>query len=659
MLSPGRLLALATIVVARPAAAQLDTVQLETLTVTATRIPIAESAVASTITVIRGEELRAQGIGKVLEAVKSVSGLTVAESGSFGGVTSLFLRGGESDYVQVLVDGVPVNQPGGAYDLAHLTTDNIERIEILRGPASVLYGSDATTGVVQIFTRRGHGGMQLSGSVRGGTYGSVEFGADIAGSSGSTSYSLAFSHFDTDGVNDSVETISGRHFRNDYSNTVMSGLIQLHPDDRSDMTFSLQYRDSEYHFPTDFSGNIVDENSFSLDEATTFGIDVGRFFTDRFEARLLLASNVTTGGTDDAQDNGADTLGFYAFKSVQDLSRQSAEIRTNFYLDDGWVLTTGAVFEQQEERSINESDSEFGPSTGSTSEERSNQGYYVQALADMAPFTVVAGARLDDNQAFGSFATYRAGAAYRISSGTKVRASLGRSFKAPTFLENFGGGFVAGNPDLDPERSFLWEGGLDQSLLGGRVVLSGTYFDQTFSDLIQFTFDTPNPGDPNYFNVAEADASGVEVEATIEPVTGLRIAGNYTYLRTRVINSGFDTEPGAVFVDGERLLRRPTHSFNVTADYTGWERGGVGVTLNRVGSRDDRDFAAFPVEPVVLDAYTTVALSGQLNVLQGGAMGSKLAWTFRVENLFDERYETVLGFPARGRTVLVGARVVR
>jgi vitamin B12 transporter len=642
-----------------PAAAQLDTVQLEEITVTATRIPIAESAVASTITVIRGEELRARGIGKVLEAVKSVSGLTVAQTGSFGSLTSLFLRGGESDYVQVLVDGVPVNQPGGAYDFAHLTTDNIERIEILRGPASVLYGSDATTGVVQIFTRRGDGGMQLSGSVRGGTYGSVEFGADVAGSSGSTNYSLALSHFNTDGVYDSVETVSGRHFRNDYTNTVLSGLIQSHPDDRSDMRFSLQYRDSEYHFPTDFSGNIVDENSFSLDETTTLGIDVGRFFTERFEARLLFASNVTTGGTDDAQDNGADTLGFYAFKSVQDLSRQSAELRTNIYLDPGWVLTTGAVFEQQEERSINESDSEFGPTTGSTSEERSNRGYYVQALADVAPFTVVAGARLDDNEAFGSFATYRAGAAYRISSGTKVRASLGRSFKAPTFLENFGAGFAVGNPDLHPERSFLWEGGLDQRLLGGRVLLSGTYFDQAFRDLIQFTFDTPNPGDPNYFNVAEAEASGVEVEATIEPVAGLQIAGNYTYLRTRVVDSGFDTEPGATFVEGERLLRRPTHTFNVTADYTGWERGGIGITLNHVGNRDDRDFASFPVEPVVLPAYITVALSGQLNLLQGGPTGSKVAWTFRIENLFNEEYETILGFPARGRTVLVGGRIVK
>ncbi len=662
MLSPGRLVALTTIVVllfGSPVHAQLDTVKLEEITVTATRIPIAESAVASTITVIHGDDLRAQGVTKVLEAIKSVPGLSVAESGSYGSATSLFVRGGQSDYVKVLVDGVAVNQPGGAYNFAHLTTENIERIEIVRGPASVLYGSDATTGVVQIFTRRGSGPTQVSGSVRGGTYGSVGFDADIVGGTSLTSYAFAVSHFDTDGAYDSVETLSGRHFENDYTNTVVSGSIEVRPDDRTDLTVSLRYRDSEFHFPTDGSGNFVDENSFTLDEATTIGADIGRFFTDRIEARLLLASNVMTGGANDAQDGDADTSGVYAFRSLQDLSRQSADLRTNFYVDDGTVLTAGAQFEQQEERSFNESESEFGPSNGSTDAERSNRAYYAQALAEIGRMTVVAGGRVDDNEAFGTFATYRGGVAYGFPFGTKLRGSVGRSFKAPTFFQNFASGFVIGNPGLEPERAVSWEGGIGQRLWDGRIVLGGTYFNQKFRDLIQFNFNPPNPGDPNYENIAEASAKGVEVEVAVQPLRGVRISGNYTHLVTRVIDAGFDTGPGAAFVEGERLLRRPTNAFNVGVAYTGWRRAGLGVKVNHVGNRDDRDFSSFPAEPVVLRAYTTVAVAGQVAIVPSGAAGLGVMWTFRIENLLDEHFETVSGFPGRGRTVLVGGRVSR
>jgi vitamin B12 transporter len=140
-----------------PAQEVEDTTRLKELVVTATRIPTPPDAVVSSITIIRGEELRARGIHFLQDALREVPGATVVQVGSFGGVSSLFLRGGESDYVKVLVDGVPVNQSGGAYNFANLTTDNLDRIEVLRGPASVLYGSDAVSGVVQVFTRRGQG----------------------------------------------------------------------------------------------------------------------------------------------------------------------------------------------------------------------------------------------------------------------------------------------------------------------------------------------------------------------------------------------------------------------------------------------------------------------------------------------------------------------
>lgn len=622
-----------------------DTTRLEDIVVTATRVPISANAVTSSVTVLQGEELRARGVTYVLDALRAVPGLSVVQGGTFGALTSVFIRGGESDYVQVLIDGVPLNQPGGFYNFANLSMANVDRIEVLRGPASVLYGSDAAAGVVQIFTRQGAGPTRASAGVRAGTYGSVGFAADVAGSTERTAYSFAVDRFVTNGIYD---------FNSDYDNTVVSGRFQVRPDEVTDLALNLRYRDSKFHFPTDATGNIVDQNAYTLDEATTASIDAGRFFTDRIEVRLLLASNVTGGGTNDAQDNAADTLGFYAFRSLQDLSRQSVDVRANVYPQPGLVVTAGAHFEQQEERFFNESESEFGPSNGSTDVERSNRAYYTQFLAETGPLSVVLGGRLDDNEAFGTFATYRAGGSLRWG-GTTLRASVGRSFKAPTFFENFATGFVTGNPDLDPERTFSWETGLRGVLLDGRVVVTGTYFSQTFDDLIQFTFAET----PNYVNVAEAEASGIEIEVIVEPVADLVVSGSYTYLDTKVVDAGFASGAGATFVEGARLLRRPTSTFSGEASFRGWDRGSFSIVVNRVGDRDDRDFGTFPAEPVVLPTYTTVDLATQVDLLPARMSGTQLTWTLRLENVFDEQYVEVFGFPARGRTVTLGGRVSR
>src|SRR5437867_8978759 len=150
-----------------------DTARLSPIVVTADRLPIPAAAVPAAVTVLSGAALRAQGIRTVADALRTVPGATVVASGSFGAQTSLFVRGGESDYVKVLIDGVPQNQPGGAFDFADLTTDNVDRIEIVRGPASVLYGSDAVTGVIQIFTRTGSGAPRVTAAARAGTYGSA------------------------------------------------------------------------------------------------------------------------------------------------------------------------------------------------------------------------------------------------------------------------------------------------------------------------------------------------------------------------------------------------------------------------------------------------------------------------------------------------------
>jgi vitamin B12 transporter len=199
-------------------------------------------------------------------------GLDVAQTGSFGGGTSLFLRGGESDYVKVLIDGVPVNDPGGAFDFAHLTTDNVERIEMVRGPSSVLYGSDAVSGVVQIFTRRGQGAPQAEVGVRAGTYSSVVVDGGLSGSTETVDYAFSLSRSTTNG---------SYAFNSNYDNMVLSGTAHVRPDERTRARIALRYTDAEYHYPTDGVGLVVDRNSFSVQDRIVGSLDVSRFFTGR------------------------------------------------------------------------------------------------------------------------------------------------------------------------------------------------------------------------------------------------------------------------------------------------------------------------------------------------------------------------------------------
>src|SRR5215213_8467989 len=209
---------------------QSDTAKITPVVVTATRIPISVAASPATIDVITGDDLRLRGVTSVAAALEGLPGLTFAQSGSFGSTTALFLRGGESKYVKVLIDGVPVNDPGGAFDFGSLTTDNVERIEVVRGPASVLYGADAVTGVIQIFTRRGQGKPRTVLSARGGSYGTSDQDATVLGTFTTGDFSVAIARHHTSGIYD---------FNNAYHSTVASGGVHLLVDPKTDLRVSL------------------------------------------------------------------------------------------------------------------------------------------------------------------------------------------------------------------------------------------------------------------------------------------------------------------------------------------------------------------------------------------------------------------------------------
>lgn len=637
-------------VLARAQEAQ-DTTRLEELVVTPTRMPTSPDAVVASVTSISGDDLRTRGARFVQDALREVPGASVAQVGSFGGVTSLFLRGGESDYVKVLIDGIPANQAGGAFNWANLTLNNVDRIEVLRGPGSVIYGSDAVSGVVQIFTRRGDGGVAVEASGEGGTFGTLNGQGGVLGGTARLSYSVDASRFSTDGT---------YPFNSGYGNTALSGSVRGLPDARTEASLAVRYTDSRYEFPTDGAGFLSDSNQASAEEMVTLAADLGRRIGERYDLRLMAGGTRTVGEFDDRPDGPADTLGFgFASQRHSRADRGSLDARLNAILSQVLTITAGAQLERETERQSGQTTSNFGviataPDTP-FDRGRTTIGYYTQGLIDLASgLALNLNARLDDNSAFGTFTTYRAGVAYRLAPASRLRASVGRSFKAPTFCEQFcDAPFVVGDSTLRPERSTSWEAGVEQSFAGGRLSVWATYFDQRFRDMIVYD-GSGAPGEPTYRNGAAATSRGLETGLSIDLGRQVSASASYTYLRTEATDDA--GLPSAAFAAGERLIRRPQHGAQLTLRGRLSDRIAVGGSVVYTGARNDVDFSQFPALLVRLPPHTTVNLGTEVEILRSGTGHPGLSGVLRVENLFNERYDQVVGFAGRRRGVFGGGK---
>ena len=645
-----------------------DTFHLRELVVTATRVPMPRAAVPAAVTVLDGAELRARGVRFVADALYEVAGASLVRSGSLGGLTSLFLRGGESDYVQVLVDGVVLNDPGGAIDLGQLTTDEIERIEVVRGPVSVLYGSDAVTGVVQIITRSGPGAgvvaPRLDASVELGTsgrrdddvalcggdcpadvdldaYATRRLAVGLAGSSGPLSYALGMSDLKSDGA---------YPFNNAYDNRTLGARTQV-GDARGSAALTARYTDGLYRYPTDGAGRLVDANTYRSSESLALGLDAGRWWGDRVETRLALSYHDGDYATVDDPDGAADTLGFFTSRSDNLVERRKAGLRVNVRGPAATIVTVGVEAEQQEGVSGFTSDSEFGPFESTTENDRSNRALYAQLTGSpLGWLSVTGGARTESNDRFGSFVTWRAGANQHPGPGTVLRASAGNAFKEPTFFENYAEGFTLGNPELEPEQSRSWEIGVERSFGADRAVVGATWFDQRFQNLIMYT-GAPAPGEPNYVNIGEATSRGLELEGRVGTALGPRVTASWVRLDTEVTDEGEGDD--RLFQVGETLIRRPKDRLTVTASLPLGERVRAGGAVVRVGVRDDLDFTTdFSGARVMLPAYTVADLFAQARLWQNGSRD--LTVQVRVENLLGEEFLEIANFPGPRRALFIG-----
>ncbi|HEU4996597.1 MAG TPA: TonB-dependent receptor [Gemmatimonadaceae bacterium] len=657
------LLALPVVALTAPLGAQeqaRDTARTTPVIVTATRVPLSRGALPVAVTVITGDQLRLRGITTVADALNDLTSASVIQSGSQGAQTSLFLRGGESKYVKVLIDGVPANDPGGVYDFGSLTTDNVERIEIVRGPASVLYGADAVTGVVHVITRRGEGPQHVDISVRSGvaprdrlassdpdpgSLKTTDIVGGVSGSLASGAYSTAIGRHQSTGL---------YQLNNTYQSNVLSGRFSVSPAAGTELRFALRYTDSRFNYPTNGGGtpdslSQFDRNAYRAEDRMVFGVEAERAFSSTLRAALSVNSSVNDGGTNDA----VDAPGGNSNVSQDKIRRRGAELRVQLLPVTSTTLTLGAQIEQQDQRS--QTQAAFGTFTFNSlfNASRRNEAAYIEAVvAPIDRLTATVGARYDDNEAFGTFNTGRLGVSWRALADTRLRATAGTAFREPTFTENYASGFVTGNPNLAPERTRSFDVGVEQGFLEGRVQASVTAFAQRFRNMIDYTGDTTSCGF-SYCNVAEATSNGVELEGQA------RVAGPFwasvaaTALRTRVVTPGFDSTSGGLYHKGESLIRRPQRKYDAELSYRGTGKLSATARWLHVGIRTDRDFRPFPARVVRLRGYDRIDIGADYTVRPGSSI------TLRVENLQNTGYQNAFNFLAPRRTVVVGARASR
>lgn len=613
---------------------QSDAKELEEVVVTATRIGTPSKEVASSITVITSEEIEQRQKITVLEVLRDIPGLDVVQAGGPGKQTSIFIRGAASEHTLVLIDGVEANDPitpARVFDFAYLTVDNIERIEVLRGPQSTLYGSDAIGGVINIITKKGNGQPSFFLSGEGGSFSTFLERAGIQGGTDRVNYSLGISRIDTDGISAANENL-GNTEKDGFENTAVSARLGLIPTQNADIDFFFRYVNGKTDIDN-FGGEGGDDPN-NVQETELF------FLRGQIQLSLLdgfwepiLGFSLTDHHR--ANNNNPDP------DHPNDLTRNSFDgqllkfdWQNNLLINKNNTLILGLEIEEEEGSSILRSESAFGPFESVFEEETAQtlSLYFQDQVRFRDSFFATAGVRIDDHDRFGTEVTYRIAPAYRFNqTGTFLRATVGTGFKAPTLFQLFSD---FGNENLNPEESTGFDVGVEQDLQENKLTVGITYFFNDFDNLITFDPDTNT-----FQNIVAAESMGVEAFTTVHPINGFSLRVSYTYT---------DTEDKAT---GEDLLRRPKNKLGINANYQFLEKGNINVGYIFVGERDDLDFNTFPATRIKLDNYQLV------NLAVSYAITDYFQISGRIENLLDEDYEEILGFGTPGLSGFAGVKV--
>jgi vitamin B12 transporter len=615
------------------------------IVVTATKVETPGREVASSVTVLTERELVRTRRVTVLDALKDLIGLSVIQNGGPGAAASVSIRGANSEHTLVLLDGIALNDPinpSRSFDLAHLSLSQVERVEILRGPQSPLYGSDAMGGVINIITRRGKGRPRLALSGATGSYGTTGGDFSLSGASGRADYSLGFSALNTTGISAASDRYAGNSEKDGYRNLSLQGRFGYAL--RKNIDFDLTVRSVRARSEIDnFGGPYGDDPNSVQNYASTLARALFRSLLagNRWEQKLSFSwidsHRSLLNPVDDshplASESGTYGSGLIHF-----------DWQNSFFLSPSQTLSAGLEFGREQGRSDYVSDDGSGAFESSFPSERAQVvGFYIQDQWKFrSTFFLTAGARLDVHSRTATALTYRIAPAFVIErTGTKLRATLGTGFKSPSLYQLFAPPTAwgpIGNVNLRPERVTGWDAGVDQDILGNRLRFGLTYYASSFRDLIDFDYLQ------GYLNIGRARTFGVEMSLDARPLGAdgpLSFRTSYTRLTAR------DEVSGAV------LLRRPRDKFSADLWSSLGKRVDFGASLLFVGKRADRDFSAYPYQTVTLPGYILI------NAVLSAAVSPSFDLFVRLDNLLGSRYEMVWGYGTYGFTATGGFRLSR
>ena len=628
--------AIAASTVTAAAAEIADSSAISEIVVTATRTEQPINRVGQSVTVLAAEALARQQRNTVSDALRSVPGLSVTRNGGAGQTTSVFIRGADSEQTVVLIDGVKLNDPaspGGAFDFSNLLTSNIERIEVVRGSQSVLWGSQAIGGVVNIITRQANDEpLAISGDAEYGANKSSRLVGNAVANFLTPMVAIAadiganYAH--TDGVS-AFNKQRGGNERDSYRNYGGHAKFKLRFSDAVSLDLRSRYADGKSDYdgfaPPDFNFGDTREYGRTREFAGYAGLNVN-LLDDRLHNRLGYSQ------TSINRDN-FDPDGFFKHSFDAKGTNERFEYQGVFEISEQWQTMFGAETEKARSRT----EGFGGPVTRTDSRIDS---VYAQLMVTPVPeLTATVGVRHDDHDRFGGATTLAGNAVYTPNDGlTTLRASYGEGFKAPSLFQLFSD---FGNNEITPETSDAWDVGISQRIVGVAMEVGVTWFQRNTQDQIDFVscfedsstkcIDRPFG---TYDNIRKSSARGAELTLAWQPLDALSVAANYSWLEAE----NDDT--------GNVLARRPEHTFNASLDYR-WPFGlSTGLTVTRVGASFDN-----AANTRRLDRYTLVDLLASMPVSEQFEVFG------RIENLLDDHYETVFEYGTPRRGAFAGVRV--
>jgi vitamin B12 transporter len=595
----------------------------EPVVVSATRSDIPLDQSPASVSVIDSEDIDHKQIERVSDALREVPGLAVVQTGTPGQLTSVFMRGLPSQDMQVLLDGIPINQGlAGQFDFANLTTDDIDRIEIARGPQSTIYGPHALAGVVQIFTKQGSGPPGITLSEEGGTYDTFRETVQSDGKLGDFDYSLGASRLDTDNARPN----------NNYRNT--SGIMDVGfaPSEQARFSSLFIYSESETGNPnTIFNPKPIDH---FLTEKWFIAPHIDLRIDDWWEHKLIIDYD------EERQVNNPNQDGFLPGTTFVGATRALFKRVTIDYQNNlrpvSWLTLTSGFFvyrvEAGQERPF--VTQAFGPQPTFISDFTREIGGFLQATVDIDNFVFVAGGRVDNFNQFGDVWTYRIASSYKIDkTDTTLHSSVATGFSPPSSQDKIFGN----NPNLQPEKDFGYDAGFEQRLWNRRVTVGATYFHNDLSNVIGFN------GQFLTLNLGAAETQGVETELRATPITDLDLRASYTYLEAEKTDNANIAQP-----QGSRLPRRPRNEVYVSGSYLWCKKFRTTIEAKFVNAREELNFGGpnFDIEDY---SFLNVAAEYEIN--------PHMSIFGRVDNLTGEHYAEVFGFPNLGTAAYAGMKV--